>query len=256
MPSTQLAPVGPEVELVQAHSAHFLLLSIMKTSATYFSLRLLRLTLLPLVAASLSACLSTMPQSSIPQNVSGVSAMNVDPTRQGPVSGVGLEGHDMNTMSDKMVRDILTSRRVAAKLASLPAAPVIQLDGTMIENRSAQAMDRNHLANRFRVRLNRAADGRLEFVSREDAALVQRERDLKRSGVTTTGVTGLTKAVDGVDFFITGQITTSEARNNKTGLVQRNTLLAFKLVDAETQRMVWEDEYEFTRAAADDVIYR
>jgi len=182
--------------------------------------------------------------------------MTVDSSRQGPVSGVGIERHDIVTMTDLMVRDMLGNERLARLIAKLPDSPVVILEGVDFENRSSQVIDKNDMANRLRINLNRAGNGRFEFVARSKSARIDQERALKRAGVTTVGNGGLTKAVDGVNFIMTGEITASEQRSVKSGLTQRSTQITFELVDAESTRIVWSGLYEFTRAAADDVVYR
>lgn len=214
--------------------------------------RFLSLTALLFVSALLSACY-TAPMI---QNATGVSAMTVDASRAGPVSGVGIEGQDIVTMTDKMMRDMLVNPRLAALMAKLPGPPIVVLEGNDFENRSAQVIDRNSIANRLRINLNNAANGRMEFVNRQSTARIAQARALKRSGATSLGTTGLTKAIEGEDWFMAGQIVTSDARSTKTGLVQRYSQITFEMTDAESGRIIWSGLYEFSRAAADDVVYR
>ncbi len=220
--------------------------------SVHFSVRRTARLLLLAPCIFLTACL-TVPTI---QNSAGQSSMTVDSSRQGPVSGIGMEKSDIVSMTDAMVRDMLGNVRLANLIAKLPDSPVVILEGVDFENRSSQVIDKNDMANRLRVNLNRAGNGRLEFVARSKSARIDQERALKRAGVTTTGNGGLTKAVDGVNFIMVGEITASEARSTKSGLTQRSTQITFELVDAETTRIVWSGLYEFTRAAADDVVYR
>lgn len=214
--------------------------------------RLFSLTTLLLTSSFLSACY-TAPMI---QNATGVSAMTVDSSRTGPVSGVGIEGQDIVSMTDKMMRDMLANQRLATLMAKLPGPPIVVLEGNDFENRSSQVIDKNSIANRLRINLNNAANGRMEFVNRQSTARIAQARALKRSGSTSLGTTGLTKAIEGEDWFMAGQIVTADARSTKTGLVQRYSQITFEMTDAESGRIIWSGLYEFTRAAADDVIYR
>lgn len=214
--------------------------------------RLFSFTALLFLSALVSACY-TAPMI---QNATGVSAMTVDSSRTGPVSGVGIEGQDIVAMTDKMMRDMLANQRLATLMAKLPGPPIVVLEGNDFENRSASVIDRNSIANRLRVNLNNAANGRMEFVNRQSTARIAQARALKRAGATSLGTTGLTKAIEGEDWFMAGQIVTTDARSTKSGLIQRYSQITFEMTDAESGRIIWSGLYEFTRAAADDVIYR
>jgi hypothetical protein len=67
------------------------------------------------------------------------------------------------------------------------------VDGEFFHNESAQAINKNLITDRLRIGLNRAARGRMVFVGRHYAGMVQQERDLKRQGVVDVGTTGLTQ---------------------------------------------------------------
>ena len=81
-------------------------------------------------------------------------------------------------------------------------------------------------------------------------------RDLKRNGVTDVGTTGMTRAVAGADYELTGEIADLDQRNVSSGMVQRYNQITFEMVDLESGAIVWSGQYEFERAGADDVMYR
>ena len=186
------------------------------------------------------------------QNSTGVSSMEVDTSRKGPVSGVGVEGQDITAMTDQMMRDMLAEQI----FADTGKRPRVIIDSEYFVNESSQAMNKNLITQRLMVNLNRAARARMQFVNRQNSAMVQQERDLKRSGTTDVGTTGLTKAQLGADYRLSGKIGSMDSRNLKTGMVQRYTQISFEMTDLETSEIVWSGIYEFSRAAADDVIYR
>lgn len=186
------------------------------------------------------------------QNMSGVSATTVDPTRQGPVSGVGIEGSDIISMTDKMMRDILAE----PVFRDTGKRPRVVIDAEYFKNESSQAINKKLITQRLMVNLNRAARDRMQFINRQNSAMVEAERNLKRAGVTDSGTTGLTRAVAGVDYRLSGIIASLDSRNVKSGMVQRMTQITFELTDLESGEIVWSNLYEFERAAADDVIYR
>jgi len=186
------------------------------------------------------------------QNVAGSATVNLDPGTRGPVAGVGIETQDIASMTDQMMRDMLGTPQLAGR--AVP--PQIIIDAEYFSNESSQRINRNLIADRLRINLNRASQGRMVFVSRQSAGMVQQERDLKRQGVTDTGTVGLTRAQAGGDFRLRGNIASLDSRDPRTGMIQRYNQVTFEMVDLERGTIVWSGIYEFARAAADDIIYR
>ena len=186
------------------------------------------------------------------QNANGVAATTLDPGTRGPVSGVGIESHDIVAMTDQMMRDMLGSGRLAGQVPP----PRVIVDSSHFVNDSAQPINKNLITDRLRVSLNRSAQGRMNFVGRQYARMVDEERALKRQGVTDVGTIGLTKAQMGADYRLGGRMASTEGRSPRSGLVQRYNQITFEMVDLESGEIVWSGIYEFARSAADDVVYR
>lgn len=199
-----------------------------------------------LVVALGGGCTASMPYES------GTPPQAFNPQQRGPVGGVGIEGSDIISMTDQMMRDMLGN----AQLAGRARPPRVIVDAQFFKNESMQPINKSIITDRLRVGLNRASNGRMVFVGREYADMVQQERDLKHGGVVDVGTTGLTKAPAGADFRLGGRISSLDARNAKTGLQQRYNQIIFEMVDLETGVLVWSGMYEFARSAADDVVYR
>lgn len=200
-------------------------------------------------ALGLAACSNVAPQAARYQ---AAPTRYVDTQTQGPVSGVGVESQDIDAMADKMARDLLATPEIAGR----GTAPRIVLDDSDFQNRGSQAFDKGMITDSLRVRLNRAARGRMVFLDRQHMASVERERELKRRGVTDVGTSGLTKAVAGADFKLTGSIRTLNAANNATGMRQRRTQVTFEMTDLESSAVIWSNDYTFQKAAADDITYQ
>lgn len=195
-------------------------------------------------AGLLSACATTQPPSR-PVSYQDVASPGI-------VSGVGIESQDIVGVSDAMARDLLSDPGVM----KMARAPRIIMDTEYFKNESTQRLNKNLIVDRLRINLQRASRGKLVFVSRESAAMVNSERELKRDGVTDTGTTGLTKAQAGGDYRLIGRISTLDSRSPSTGAVERYTQLSFELVDLESGVSSWANQYELKKGGQDDAIYR
>jgi hypothetical protein len=177
--------------------------------------------------------------------------MYEDITTPGRAQGIGVESQDIVSMTDKMMRDILSTPQIAGR--STP--PLIRIDDQGIENRTSSRMDNKLVANRLRVELNRAGQGRLYFVAREHIDAVEEERLMKREGVVTSGTLGTTPATAGVDFrlFCTIASLDAAAQDQTTA---RYHQYSFELVDVESGILVWSGMYEMRKSGQDDIVYR
>ncbi|MBC7952113.1 MAG: penicillin-binding protein activator LpoB [Rhodospirillaceae bacterium] len=204
-----------------------------------------RLMTVAAAALMLSACQTV-------QNQAGTPTTYTDPGTLGPVKGVGIESQDIISMTDQMMRDMLTEPRLAAAAAP----PNVIIDGEYFVNESSSRINRNVITDRLRVGLQRAAQGRMQFVARHNAAMVQNERNIKRQGAIDKGVNPSAVAQKGGDYRLGGRITSMDARDVKSGMTQRYTQIIFEMTDLESAEIVWSGIYEFSKAATDDVIYR
>ncbi len=202
------------------------------------------LALLALVAA---------PVPALAGNKGGTQATELDPSGRGAISGIGIESRDIDAMADQVVRELMSR----ADLVKAAEPPRIVVDSEAFRNDSTQRIDRNMITDALRASFNRAAAGRIRFVSRESMALVMRERELKRSGTADVGTRGLTRAIAGLDFQMIGKMTSLDTRDGKSGLTQRRTQIVFELVDLETGEVPWTSQsYVILRASGDDIVYR
>lgn len=197
------------------------------------------------LALLLSAC-ATAP------NSAGRGPVDIDISQKGPAAGTGIESRDIAAMTDEMMRDLLATPDVSRR----DKAPRVVMDPTLFVNESSQTINKNLIVDRLRVGLNRAGKGRMVFVSREHAKAIDVERDRKRTGATDVGTAGMTEAQFGVDYQLAGRIASLDSRNNKSGMQQRYMQVTFEMLDLESGALVWSNQYEFAKAAADDVVYR
>lgn len=186
------------------------------------------------------------------QNTAGTPTTYTDPGSAGPVRGVGIESQDIVGMTDQMMRDMLTEPR----LASAAVPPNVIIDAEYLSNESSSRINKNSITDRLRVSLNRASQGRMMFVGRQYADMVQKEREIKRAGVTDMATLPAARAQKGGDYRLGGRITSLDARDPRTGMIQRYNQIIFEMVDLETAQIIWSGIYEFSKAAQDDIIYR
>ena len=196
-------------------------------------------------AFSLSACQTV-------QNTAGTPTAYLDPASSGAVRGVGIESQDIVSMTDQMMRDMLTEPR----LANAATPPNIIIDAQYLQNESSSRINKNSITDRLRVSLNRAAQGRMQFVGRQYADMVQAERNVKRAGVTDNATLPTARAQMGGDYRLGGRITSLDSRDPRTVMIQRYNQIIFEMVNLETAQIVWSGIYEMSKAAQDDIIYR
>ena len=103
-----------------------------------------------LAAILISGVVTTLPGCAplAIQNASGSMPVDVDPGVRGPVAGVGIEGHDIVSMTDRMVRDMLATPALATK----EKAPRVIVDAENFENAGSQPINRNAITDRLRDR--------------------------------------------------------------------------------------------------------
>ncbi len=200
-----------------------------------------------LLAASLvTACASPI------DNSRGKATVYEDVSTTGRVGGVGIESQDVVGVTDAMMRDMLANPILAGR--SVP--PRIIIDNQYMRNESSSVINTNMLTDRLRIELNRAANGRMIFVGREYAGMVQKERDLKRDGAVDGGTIRSTAAQAGGDYRLAGRITSLDATDRGDGTRSRYSQITFEMVDLELGTIVWSGLYEMRKAGRDDVVYR
>ena len=126
-----------------------------------------------------------------PRRAKGADTVYRDTTSPDGVKGVGTESQDIVSMSDAMVRDLLS----VPELMNRPTPPRIIVDPKYFRNESSEIIDKALITDRIRVNLIRSAQGRMRFVGREYAGAVEEERELKDAGKVDVGTTGRTRPV-------------------------------------------------------------
>ena len=182
------------------------------------------------------------------QNPSGIPVTEMRPDERGFVAGTGVESQDLVTVTDKMSRSILGIPQIAR--AQQPPSVVLE----PVVNNTRFPINKDMFLTRIRVMLNSKAAGQVSFLDREMMKTLERERELKRSGQVTASADPRASEFGGADYFLTGKL---EGLTTRTSQGTSDYILyTFRLTDARTSRIVWEDSAEIKKQGLEDAAYR
>lgn len=152
---------------------------------------------------------------------------------------------DFETIAQKMARGMVAIGQV--QNASQP--PTIAF--LSVENRSNDFIDKKAFLEKMRTLLIRNANGKMIFLDRYNLDALRDEQAAKDGGEFTSSGRG---QLYGADFFLTGVISSINAAGGSERTIYRR--YSFRLVDANTGAIVWEDEYETQLYQRRGSIYR
>jgi len=156
---------------------------------------------------------------------------------------------DAEMVDDKQSTAVQDYRTVADQMArSLVQLPMIHkadhpptfafLD---VENRTNQFIDTVAFQEKIRTLLLKNCGGKIYFLDRSAVNEILKERKRKKKGVVTASEKSSEK-IYGADYFLTGSI---HSINRVMGSERTEYVrYSFRLTDADTSLIVWEDEYE------------
>ncbi len=202
----------------------------------------------PIVALAAAAVLSAGCASSGVKNPSGTGVTVLNADEQGFVAGTGVESQDIVSVTDKMARSILARPQIQ-NAQGTPRVVLLPL-----ENNTRFAVNKDLLLTRMRARLNSQTQGKVLFLARDRMAALEKEQQLKQSGQLTSNGDPNVVAFQGADFFLTGSLDGSSTRNARG--VSDYILYTFRLIDARTSGIVWEDMAEIKKQGLEDAAYR
>lgn len=197
-----------------------------------------------LAAALLAGCETTAGV----QNPSGVPVTEMRPDEKGFVQGTGIESNDLVNVTDKMARSILAIPQIAR--AQVPPSVVLE----PVVNNTRFPINKDIFLTRIRTQLNSKAAGQVSFLDREMMKTLERERELKRSGQVTASADPRPVEFGGADYFLTGKLDGLTTRTSAG--TSDYVLYSFRLTDARTSRIVWEDSAEVKKQGLEDAAYR
>ena len=183
------------------------------------------------------------------KNPSGVPVTEMRPDERGFVAGTGVESQDLVSVTDKMARSILGIPQIARAVNE----PSVVLEP--VTNNTRFPINKDIFLTRIRSQLNSKAMGRVSFLDRAMMKTLERERALKQSGqVTASANPNGPSEFGGADYFLTGQLDGIATRTSQG--TSDYILYTFRLTDARTSRIVWEDSAEIKKQGLEDAAYR
>jgi uncharacterized protein (TIGR02722 family) len=180
-----------------------------------------RLMLLLLVTSMLYAC-ST-----------GVSKrVDLDAELVGDAQATSVQ--DYRTVADQMARSLIQLPMIH-KAESPPTIAFIE-----VKNRTNRIIDTEGFQEKIRTLLIKNSMGKVYFLDRAAINEILEERKMEQVGMTTAGRS--TGKMYGADYFLAGSIHSI----NRIQGTQKTAYIrySFRLTDADTSLIVWEDEYE------------
>jgi len=159
--------------------------------------------------------------------------------------GTGLTSQDFRSVCERMARSLVQIPQI--QRASKPPRVALQ----PVENRTDEYVDTDEFTHRMRTLLVKSAEGKIVFLDRAIASEIDAEnRDKQRGRLTASG----DEERSGADFFLTGQF----GAIDKVAGAGATTYwrLSFRLTDAATSVIVWEDDYEIKKSSTVGDVYR
>ncbi len=202
---------------------------------------------LSLGAAALTALLAGCASSGV-KNPSGVAVTHMNADDQGFVAGTGIESQDLVSVADKMARSILA----IPQIANAATPPTIVLDP--VDNQTRFPINKDMFLTYIRAQLNSKALGKVQFLDRASMATLEKERNMKREGAVTASSNPAVQEFKGADYFLTG---TLQGLSTRTSAGTSDYIqYAFRLTDARTSVIVWEDLATIKKQGLEDAAYR
>jgi PBP1b-binding outer membrane lipoprotein LpoB len=160
-------------------------------------------------------------------------------------TGTGLSSQDFRSICERMARSLIT--RPEIQNASTP--PKVAL--YRVQNNSNDYIEGDAFTRKMRTLLSKHCEGKIVFIDRELTEAIEKEqRDKRRGKVTSAGDADRL----GADFFLTGELDAID--RSAGGGMTTYYRFSFRLTNAGTSAIVWEDEYETKKAPKRGDVYR
>lgn len=152
------------------------------------------------------------------------------------IRGLPVNSQDFRSVCNQMAQSLIRLPQIQS--AKNPPTVVLW----QVENKSEELFDGEMFLYKVRTELQKNCAGRIIFVDRDLTSLIEKERrDKQRGAITSTGQTPRL----GANFFLAGRVDGIQAARGR----ERTTYLrfSFRLTDADSSAIVWEDDYELKK---------
>ena len=150
---------------------------------------------------------------------------------------------DMRMMATAMYASLQKRLQVIAP-ADSGKPPVVAL--LHLNNKTSEHIDTDAIADKLQIEMIKA--GTLRFVDRSKLQEVSKEFDLGGSGMINPETAKKAGNVTGADFLLTGDVGSIV---KSSGTKQLNFYrLSMRLVQVDTDELVWADEFEIKKASS------
>jgi len=202
---------------------------------------------IPIFSALILLCTACTTLTTRVENEPGRETHYEDPDTPGKVKVVDIESQDIISLTDKMMRDILANPFWVTKVSpgEKMLSPRIIVDKECFKNQGASDLNLNMITDRLRVELTRAAKGRMVFLARHLAIMVEKERVLKDQGIVTQDDSSKKSLPLGADYRLCGNITTLDKISGDK--MSRFTQITMEFVNLTTGVISWSGIYSFRK---------
>lgn len=167
------------------------------------------------------------------------------------VGGAVLQSQDIRTMAQQMARDLGST----GILTSQTNGQTVTFHIIAMENQSSDVINKELILAKLETELFKALGGRIAVLDRSAVGLeaVKREREAKRAGAVRANP-GQRSEVLGSDYVLYGVIRDRIQQGGKLKSAYYN--VTFTLTDLESDRKVWQNDYETKFVSEKSVITR
>lgn len=149
---------------------------------------------------------------------------------------------DMKMMAESMYNSIINS------LGNVGQKKVIAL--LPVANKTSEHINTEAIADKLQIQLLKS--GTLRFVDRSKIKAMTEQFDLAGSGMMDFNTVKNAGKVIGADFFLSGSLSSIEKRSRTKSLTYYR--LSMRLIDTETNEIVWADEFEIKKKSSKGIM--
>ena len=126
--------------------------------------------------------------------------------------------------------------------------PIVAL--VHLDNKTSEHIDTDVIADKLQIEMIKA--GSLRFVDRSKIREISKEFDLGASGLVNPEMVKRAGSVLGADFLLAGDMTSIVKTQGRSQL--NFYRLSMRLIETETDEVVWADDFEIKKASTKSIL--